>query len=559
MAGRKTILIAAADGRDRKSLVNLLNSDYNILETDVNTSAISITEANISTVTAVILDINFNIQYGLSLLVALKKSKNTSRVPVIVIAGTADEMTELDVLEAGASDYLRKPYNQMVLKKRLRNVIKLSENTSIAIHCKKNHLACVYTEKVFCEKVAKLLKENPATEYAVVYSDVENFGLIRDLFGENAGNNILVYLTRVFKHFMGSDEICGHLGAGHFVLFLRYNKQNLDKNLESAVKVVNDFPVNMTIRLVFGVYKIKDRSITVQAMCSRAMLAAEAVKGKYGHHVAYYDEKIWERQLYDQEIINCMEDAIKERQFKVYFQPKYELDSEKIAGAEALVRWQHPKKGFMSPAEFIPLFEKNGFITELDKFVWDTVCGHIEGWIKNGCPVVPISVNISRVDIYNPQFIETILDIIKKHGLRPEHIHLEITETAYTDNPEQIIDVVKKLKNIGFTIEMDDFGSGYSSLNMLNEIPVDVLKLDMGFVQGGMDKNNNGILSFIIGLAKWMDYAVIAEGIETKEQIQLLKDMDCNFVQGYYYAKPMPPDEFEKYMSRNSEDDSIKE
>lgn len=548
---RRTILIVTANGEDRRSLVNLLNDDYSILETDVNASVISIVEANISTVNAVILDINFNIQYGLSLLVTLKKSKNTSKIPVIFIAGIADEMTELDVLDAGASDYLRKPYNSIVLKKRLYNVIKLSENTSIATHCKKKHLDYVYTEKVFCEKVDKLLKENPITDYALVYSDVENFGLIRDLFGENAGNNILMYLTRVFKHFMGIDEVCGYLGTGHFVLFLRYNKKNLDENLESTVKVINDFPINMTIRLVFGVYKIEDRSITVQAMYSRAILAADAVKGKYGHHVAYYDEKIWKRQLHDQEIINCMEDAIKEKQFKVYFQPKYELDSEKIAGAEALVRWQHPEKGFMNPAEFIPLFEKNGFITELDKFVWDTVCGYIERWIKNGYPVVPISVNISRVDIYNPKFIEIILGIIKKHGLLPEHIHLEITETAYADEPEQIIDVVKKLKNIGFVIEMDDFGSGYSSLNMLNELPVDVLKLDMGFVQGGMNKNNNGILSFIIGLAKWMNYAVVAEGIETKEQIQILKDMDCNFVQGYYYAKPMPPDEFEEYIYMN--------
>ncbi|HBA98166.1 MAG TPA: hypothetical protein DCZ23_08660, partial [Lachnospiraceae bacterium] len=408
------------------------------------------------------------------------------------------------------------------------------------------------TEEIFCKKVVKLLKENPDTSYAFVYSDMENFRLIRDLFGENAANNILVYLAKVFNHFIGRDELCGRFDAGHFVLFLKYNKKELDRNLESAVKIINDFPINMTIKLGFGVYKIEDRNMPVQAMCARAVMAADAVRGKYGQHVAYYDKKVWEKQLHEQEIVNCMEDAVKEKQFKVYFQPKYELDSEMVAGAEALVRWQHPEKGFMSPAEFIPLFEKNGFITELDKFVWDTACGYIENWIKKGYHVVPISVNVSRADIYNPDFIEIMLGIVNRHGIAPEYIHLEITETAYTDNPAQIIDVVKKLKDIGFVIEMDDFGSGYSSLNMLNELPVDILKLDMGFVQGGIDENSSSILSFIIGLAKWMDYAVVAEGIETEEQIQILKDMDCNFVQGYYYAKPMPPDEFEAYMLKHN-------
>lgn len=420
-----------------------------------------------------------------------------------------------------------------------------------------DHLTDVYTEEVFCKKVAKLLKANPETDYAMVYSDVENFGLIRELFGENAANNILVYLEKVFKHLTGQDELCSRLDAGHFALFLKY-KEDLDKNLESVVKAINDFPINMTIKLRFGVYKIDDRSVPVKTMYGRAFVATDEIKGKYGQYVAYYDKKTWEKQVYEQEIINCMEDAIKEKQFMVFFQPKYDLDSEKVAGAEALVRWQHPVKGFMNPAEFIPLFEKNGFITELDKFVWDTTCGYIEGWIKKGYPIVPISVNVSRADIYSTDFIETILDIINKHGIKPEHIHLEITETAYTDNPAQIIDVVRKLKDIGFVIEMDDFGSGYSSLNMLNELPVDILKLDMGFVQGGMDKSSSGILSFIIGLAKWMDYAVVAEGIETKEQIQMLRDMDCNFVQGYYYAKPMPPDEFEEYMLRHSIHGSVK-
>ncbi len=548
----RTVLIIDDNKEDREMISSFLNGDYNIIEPEDSKDAIRVLDANAGIIAAVILDITSDVKSGYGFLHIMKKRKNLSKIPVIITAVTDNDELEINALSMGAGDFIYKPYNLVVLQKRLDNIIKLSENASMAKYLQKDRLTGVYSEEIFCKKVSYMLLENSGLEYCIVYSDMENFGLLKDLFGENAGNNILIYMARVFKHFIGGDELCGRMEADHFILFLKYNKETLNKNLESIVKIINDFPVSMSIRLKFGVYKIDDINMPVQAMCSRAVLAADTIRGRYGQYVAYYDKKIWEKQLYEQEIINCMEDALKEKQFIVYFQPKYDLESERIAGAEALVRWQHPEKGFMSPGEFIPLFEKNGFITELDKYVWDATCGYVESWIKNGYPVVPVSVNVSRTDIYNPDFIEIILGIIHEHHLEPENIHLEITETAYTDNPGQIIDVVKKLKLIGFVIEMDDFGSGYSSLNMLNELPIDILKLDMGFVQGDMKANSNNILSFIIGLAKWMDYAVVAEGIETEEQIQMLRNMDCNFVQGYYYAQPMPPDEFEAYMLKHN-------
>lgn len=559
MASTRTVLIVDDSSSDRGNIAGFLEDYYDIIDTGNTSEAYEILNSNPGKIVAVILDITSDGTYGEEMLRFMKKKENLSKIPVIMTADTESEETEINALSAGASDFLYKPYSPVIVKKRLDNIIKLNENASMANDLQKDHLTGVYSEEVFCQKAIGILEENPSTDYAIVYSDIENFGLIKDLFGENAGNNILVYMARVFKHFISKDELCGRLEAEHFVLFLKYDKETLDENLESVVKIINDFPVNMNIMLRFGVYKIEDRAMPVQAMFGRAILTVETIKGRYGQYVAYYDQEIWEKQMHEQEIINCMEDALREKQFMVYFQPKYDLGSERVAGAEALVRWQHPSKGFMNPAEFIPLFEKNGFITELDKYVWDTTCGYIETWIKNGYPVVPISVNVSRTDIYNPDFIEIMLGIIHKHNLEPENIHLEITETAYTDNPEQIIEVVKQLKLIGFVIEMDDFGSGYSSLNMLNELPIDILKLDMGFVQGDMGTNSNNILSFIIGLAKWMDYAVVAEGIETEEQIQILKNMDCNFVQGYYYAKPMPPDEFEAYMLRHNILDRIDE
>lgn len=206
----------------------------------------------------------------------------------------------------------------------------------------------------------------------------------------------------------------------------------------------------------------------------------------------------------------------------------------------------------MSPGKFIPLFEKNGFITKLDYYVWDKVCAQIRYWLDMGYPEVPISVNVSRVDVYHPHIVDILVGLLQTYRLEPRQLHLEITETAYTENPKQIIEVVSELKNHGFIIEMDDFGTGYSSLNMLSELPIDVLKLDMTFMQNETQKDGNkNILSFIINLAKWMKLIVVAEGVETQEQIDRLRDMECPYVQGYYFAKPMPADTFSALLLKS--------
>lgn len=221
-----------------------------------------------------------------------------------------------------------------------------------------------------------------------------------------------------------------------------------------------------------------------------------------------------------------------------------------MAGAEALVRWNHPEWGMQSPAEFIPLFEKNGFITKLDQFVWDRACAALQSWDEKGYPAISVSVNVSRADIYNADIADILIKTVRKYRLPPSRLHLEITESAYTENPKQIIDTVGRLRELGFVIEMDDFGSGYSSLNMLNQMPLDVLKLDMKFIQVETAKPvNQGILRFIMGLARWMNLSVVAEGVETREQLVRLREIGCDYVQGYYFAKPMPCGEFEALLN----------
>ena len=280
------------------------------------------------------------------------------------------------------------------------------------------------------------------------------------------------------------------------------------------------------------------------------MLALGKIKNHYGKYVAVYDDSMRLSLLREQRILDEMETALEKKQFQVYYQPKHDTRNGDVSGAEALVRWIHPEFGFMSPGEFIPLFEKNGFITELDLYVWEEVCKTMAFWKKKGLPPISVSVNLSRADFGKYHLAQKIQDLADKYEIPHELLHLEVTESAYTDNAEQIIHVVDELREMGFKIEMDDFGAGYSSLNMLNELSIDVLKLDMRFVQTKSFTRNKSILRFIISLSKWMNLITVAEGAETKEQVDELRSLGCDYVQGYYYAKPMSEEKFEIYLAK---------
>ena len=281
-------------------------------------------------------------------------------------------------------------------------------------------------------------------------------------------------------------------------------------------------------------------------MCDRALLAADSVKGQYNRHYAVYDDTLRARLLREKAITDAMESALAEEQFVVYLQPKYSLREECMAGAEALVRWNHPKLGFISPGEFIPLFEKNGFIPQLDQYVWEKVCTYLHEWRQKGYPTLPVSVNVSRADIFQIELVQVLTELTQKYGIEPSNLHLEITESAYAENPTQILQAVNQLRKLGFVIEMDDFGSGYSSLNMLNQMQMDILKLDMKFIQNEMAKPvSQSILSYVVSMVHGMKLSVVAEGVETREQLERLQSIGCDYVQGYFLAKPMPASDYE--------------
>ena len=301
----------------------------------------------------------------------------------------------------------------------------------------------------------------------------------------------------------------------------------------------------------YGLYLVRDRNISIASMVDRSRIAMDTVKTSYVKPYAYYNNTMRENIVMEQMLMSECDAAIRENQFEVYYQPVCNALDGSIISAEALVRWRHPEKGMISPGIFIPLFERNGYISVLDRYIWDKVCAMLKRRREQNLDVVPISMNVSRVDFYSHSLCDDIIKIVEKYGLEPQLLRLEVTESSYSDNPQTVMETVKKLQDYGFTIMMDDFGSGYSSLNTLKDLPVDILKIDMKFMDD-LDKGGKSaiILESIVRMTKWMSLRAVAEGVETEDELNFLKSIECNYIQGYYFYRPMPEKDFEELLNK---------
>lgn len=545
----KTVLIVEDNEINREMLHELLASEYRVLEAENGQAALEVLQSRYEEISLILLDINMPIMDGYTFLSHIKANSSFSSIPVIVTTQSDSEEDEVSVLSHGASDFVPKPYKAQIILHRVASMIRLRETAAMINQFQYDRLTGLFSKEFFYQRVREMLQQYPEHQFRIIASDIENFKLINDIFGVEAGDRLLRGIADQYRRFVGENGIYGHLNADQFVCMIENSGEYTADIFAQALKEINALPNSQNVVMKWGIYTVEDRMIPVEQMCDRALLAAHSIKGQYGKHFAAYDDKLRGELLRQQAIIASMETALLEGQFLLYLQPKYRIRDHKLVGAEALVRWNHPEWGLQVPAEFIPLFEKNGFIAKLDQFVWDKACAILRDWDNKGYPPISISVNVSRADIYNMNISEILMDTVRRHGLRPSRLHLEITESAYTEQPAQIIETITKLRELGFVIEMDDFGSGYSSLNMLNQIPLDILKLDMKFVQGEAGKSvGQGILQTIVELARRMRLSVVAEGVETKDQLERVAETGCDYVQGYYFAKPMPVQELEALL-----------
>ena len=412
-----------------------------------------------------------------------------------------------------------------------------------------DELTGIYNKQAFYAKTKEMLLDNPDKNFDLLRINIERFKVLNDLFGESTGDKLLRYIGKFLKEINLPLCVSGRLYADNFVVCYEAGKGDSRRMINTLQMVADSFAINNRTILSFGLYRIDDKTLPVSVMCDRANMALWKAKGNFKNPYCEYDEKMRQQVLKEQKIINAMERAIQNKEFTLYLQPKYDIEKGTIIGAEALVRWISLENGFISPGDFIPVFENNGFVYEVDKFIWEESCRYLRKWLDEGREVHPISVNVSRIDLYTPKLVQHLVNLREKYQLPSQYLELEITESAYTEDPEQIITITRQLREAGFVILMDDFGTGYSSLNMLKDIQIDVLKLDMGFLKSSDYSAKGGnILTAILKMAESLKMQTIAEGMETKEQVEFLKSIGCKYVQGFYYSKPLPVDEFEKLI-----------
>ncbi len=560
-----TILLLNDEKNNLSSLKKILEKKFFILFTSSAREAAQFLKANPSLVSAVCVSAELDQTSALSstqsafveFLRDVQSYAWSSHIPIIVSAKRHSEKAELEAMENGAVDFVHEPYDEQIVLRRFENVIRLRETSITMNTVSRDDLTGLYSKPYFLIQAKKILEERGNKSYDIICIDIERFKLVNDICGVEVGNKILRDVGQlILEEARQRGGIAGHFSEDiFFALNERPTSFAVDgfKKINDRLNSIEDVKnYGLHLHLVFGVYQIQNMRASLSVMCDRAQMAAEKIKGHYGVYYCFYDDSIRKKMIAEQKIAGSMEAALKNREFLVYYQPKYDLATETIAGAEALVRWRSGEMGMMPPGDFIPLFEKNGFITRMDMFVWEKVCIDLRAWISAGNRIVPVSVNVSRADLLNPGLVETLSNLVKKYDIPPKFLHLEITESAYTEDPEQIVKIIYELRKRDFMIEMDDFGSGYSSLNMLSEMPIDILKLDMTFVRNEMERTNGkGILSYIISLANWLNLKVVAEGVETKGQVTQLKQMGCSYVQGYYFSKPLDRDEFFSLLSKS--------
>lgn len=424
---------------------------------------------------------------------------------------------------------------------------RVSEN--LAFQVAYDDLTKIYNKESFCQKAQELINNNPKMNFEIMQMDIRRFKVINDLFGEETSDEILKYIADFFIQASIPNCIYGRLHADRFLLCYPIENNNRENFIKSLRVLATSFTIAYRIELCFGVYTVFDRTLPINLMCDRAGLALAKAKRNGLLICGEYTDDMRRDIVNEQKIVNHMDEALRNGEFTIYMQPKFELMTERITGAEALVRWVSPKRGCISPGEFVPVFENNGFIFKLDQYVWRKACEWQRQWIDKGNMPLPVSVNVSRVDLYSTELVDIFTDLVKEYNIDPSLFELEITESAYMDNPQQIIATVKELQKNGFKILMDDFGSGYSSLNMLKDLPVDILKLDLAFLDSQDETGRGGnILNSIVRMAKWLRIPVICEGVENRRQAEFLRTIGCNWAQGYYYSKPVPIVEYEQML-----------
>lgn len=549
------VLVADDQEINRDALGVILEDDYEVLYAENGKQALEICRRYSGDISIMMLDLIMPEMNGFEVLKAMREDDQLRNIPVIVL--TAEKSAELEALQLGAADFITKPFLDMdeVILARVSRIIELSEGRQLISAAEHDALTGLYSRNFFYEYANRIFIYHPEVHMDAVVMNIEQFHTVNALHGRDFGDEVLHVIGSEIRSFLRESEgIASRNEADRFDIYC-VHQEDYGALLERFQKVVSDISSNINIHLRMGV-KYWQENLEPTLMFDRAHVACNKVRGDYQNPLMIYNEAMQEKELLKQKLLNDLRPAVEQHQFKVFYQPKYDIQSNppRLSSCEALIRWNHPELGMIPPGNFIPLFEGNGLINVVDSYVWAEAARQVADWRAKYGITVPVSVNLSRSDVFDPTLVERLVKLVKENNLEPKQFKLEVTESAYTDNAQRLLDVICQLRGLGFEVEMDDFGSGYSSLNMLSEMPIDVLKMDMKFVRNiESSKTDLHLVQLILDIARYLRVPVVAEGVETAGQLNLLQDAGCNLVQGYYFSPPVPPEKFESLIQKECE------
>ena len=550
---KRHILIVEDEHINQMILGNMLEGDYEILYASDGIEALEQVKSHKDELAIVLLDLQMPQMGGMEVLKVMKEEEELKGIPVIVM--TADQSAEVDCLKIGAIDFIPKPYPSIeIVQVRVNRCIELTEKRSIIQSTERDSLTNLLNLDYFLRYVRMYDQHYHDMPMDAIVLDVNHFHMLNERYGKQYGDSVLSRIgKRVRQISREVGGVCCRRGADTFLIYCPH-KEDYESILDKASEGLVDEDVSKNrVRLRMGVYALVDKSLQIERRFDYAKIASNTVRSGYRKAIGIYDTKMHEAELFRERLLEDFRPSLENNRFMVYFQPKYDIRPEDpvLASAEALVRWDHPELGMISPGVFIPLLEDNGLILDLDQFVWREAAARIRDWKNRFGFSVPVSVNVSRIDMLTPNLKNIFKEILETYDLSPDDLMLEITESAYTGDSDQVISTAKELRGMGmgFRIEMDDFGTGYSSLGMLTHLPIDALKLDMSFIRSAFGETRDvRMIELIIDIADYLHVPVVAEGVETEEQYMVLKAMGCDYVQGYFFSKPVPPEAFDSFM-----------
>ena len=563
-----SVLVVDDSDINRDILNTILSADFKIYEAADGVQALEIMRDSRKKIDLCLLDIMMPRMDGYEVLSVMNKDHIIDYIPVIVISGEQEADKVEKTYDLGALDYILKPFEPRIVRRRVLATVMLFEKQrelSYKLKAQMDENSRKVDEKTGLLSYASfffacdtLIESGKIEEdYFMVAIDIEHFRLFNDWFGREEGDIYLQELADCLKEYTaGTRAICGYLGGDNFALFAPYNLGLIEQIQERIIDMLEKYGQSIGFGPMYGIFEARDSLYDAQLMYDNAVTAMSDIPGNYHNRIAIYDPRLLKKTGDELIMLSDVQRGMDAKEFRFFLQPKVNMLNGKIVGAEALVRWAHRSKGLISPGKFVPILEDNGFITNLDRYIWEEVCKWLRSWIDRGREPIPISVNVSQIDVFAGDVAEYFEHLIKKYDLSPNMIDIEITESAYAKEYSLINKTVDRLRKAGFKVLLDDFGSAYSSLNMLRNLKVDVLKLDMKFLDTNEDRENSekgiSIIDSIVGMSNQLGLPIIVEGVERLDQVEVLTKLGCVYAQGYYYYKPMPLKKFEELIKDNS-------